>query len=264
MRLTKEDYFEIYAKYGYIIDILYNSSGALYLKDLSKYTNKSYSQTCKDILELEKLELILIDKIGNQKIISLKRKTSRQIYNKDIKKTSRAEEKLKENNLKACIYHNFDISKNKEIKEYLYKNYFNLDTISDSFKNKNKYIFNIFDDDKINFHYMKDNNYKVVIRAYQLDYNSTKEIIRALESIYHLFYMLDLNKQFKCDVTIVTAFNINKQNKKYFLKEVFKHKTKIDYVNKQRKFFVIFKDNFRNKITLKSYQELENSASNKK
>ena len=43
MRLTQKDYFEAYVKFGYIIDILYHSSGALYLKDLCKYTNKSYS-----------------------------------------------------------------------------------------------------------------------------------------------------------------------------------------------------------------------------
>ena len=264
MRLTQKDYFEIYLKFGYIIDILYNANGALYLQDLCKYTSKSYSQTCKDIVELEKLELILVDNINNKKIISLKRKICRQLYKDDIKKISRAEEKLKENRLKACIYHNYDISKNEEIKEYLYKNYFDLDTISQDFKDKNRYIFNIFDKDIVNFYYMQNNNYKVVIRAYKLDYKNTKEIINILESIYHLFYMLDLNKSFKCEVTVATAFNINAQNKKYFFDEVFKHKTKIDYLNKLRKFFVIFKDNFRKKITLKSYQELELSASNKK
>ena len=111
---------------------------------------------------------------------------------------------------------------------------------------------------------MSNNDYKVVIRAYQLDYKSTKDIIEILESIYHLFYTLDLDKNFKCEVTIVTGFNVNEQNKKYFFDEVFKHKTKVDYLNKQRKFFFIFKNNFRKKITLKSYQELELSASNKK
>lgn len=264
MRLTKKDYSKIYSKYKDIIDILYYAGGALYLKDLCKYTKKSNSQTSKDIVKLENLELIKSSIIDNSKIILLERKAYRNLYNKDIKKVHTEEDKLKENNLKACIYHNFDISRNEEINKYLYDNFFNLDDISKDFKNKNKYIFNIFDDDKVNFYYMNKNNYKVVIRAYQLDYKGTKEVIRALESIYHLFYILDLNKSFKCHVTIVTAFEESPQNKKYFFGEVFRHKTKIDYLNKQRKFFFIFKNNFRKKITLKSYQELELSASNKK
>lgn len=261
MRLTQKDYFEAYVKFGYIIDILYHSSGALYLKDLCKYTNKSYSQICKDVIELENLELIKADIIDNSKIISLQRKIYRNFYNKDTKNISRDKKRLKENNLKACIYHNYDISKNEEIKKYLYDNYFNLDTISKSFRDKNKYIFDVFDNDIVNFYDMNKSNYKVVIRAYQLDYKSTKEIIKALESIYQLFYILDLNKSFKCEVTIVTAFNESKQNKKYFFREVFRHKTKVDYLNKQRKFRPIFNKNFQKKIILKSIQELELSTS---
>lgn len=260
MRLTKKDYSKIYLKYKDIIDILYYGGGALYLKDLCKYTKKSNSQTSKDIVKLEDLELVKSNNIDNCKIVQLQRKTYRGIYDKDIRKTNLKEDELKENNLKACIYHNFDILRNEEIKEYLYKNYFNLDDINKNFKSKNKYIFNIFDDDIINFYYMNDNNYKAVIRAYQLDYKSTKDIIETLESIYHLFYMLSLY-DFKCEITIVTAFEESYKNKKYFFREVFNHKTKINYVGKQRKFRPIFNKNFQKKIILKSIQELELSTS---
>ena len=39
-RLTKEEYKDIYNNYSYILDILGNANGALFLKDLTKLTKK--------------------------------------------------------------------------------------------------------------------------------------------------------------------------------------------------------------------------------
>ena len=261
MRLTKKDYFEIYMKFGYIINILYHADGALFLKDLCRYTNKSYSQTCKDVIVLEKLKLIKANIISNSKIISLERKAYIGIYNMDIKAVSKEIEKLKENNLKACIYYNYDISRNKEIKKYLYNNYFNLDTINQNFKNKNKHIFKIFDDNMVNFYNMNKNNYKVVIRAYQIDYKSTRKIIESLEAIYHLFYILELDNIFKCDVTVVTYFKPREYNKKYFLKKILNHKTKINYTNTNRNFAKVLYLNFKNKIIFSDIHDLHTNNS---
>ena len=261
MKLTKDDYINIYSKYNYILDTLYYCNGALYLKDFYKYSKKSRAQTCKDVIELANLGIIKSDIIQGSKIISLKRKTYRNLYDTDNKKVSRDESKLKENKLKACVYHNFDISKNEEIKKYLYENFFDLKSINNMFKEKYKSIFDIFDNDMLKFHYMNENRYKVVITTYKLDTEATKDILKILESIYHLFYMIDLDKTFKCEITLVTAFKLSEQNKKHLLNKVLRHKPKINYVSKQRTFRPIFAKNFHKKIIFKSTQELELSTS---
>lgn len=85
-RLTKEEYKDIYNNYSYILDILGNANGALFLKDLTKLTKKkSYSQICKDIIKLEELEILKIDKTNSSKIIRLSRKAWKNFFDKDNK-----------------------------------------------------------------------------------------------------------------------------------------------------------------------------------